>query len=154
VVAECVVDTVVLQAANAPLKASPRAGRTITSRIRLLRALQDGKLVALYSEKLLLQYREKLPKPRNDFVRAFLELLTGPGATPNWSRLTGAQQDRARKCRFPHHDLLLLQTAFRKDLQTTIFTEDGPMLKTDKCILRYFRVHVLHPQTYDHRMHA
>jgi hypothetical protein len=144
-VCRCVVDTVVLQSANASLAHEPKAGRKRRGRLRLLRTISDGMLVVLYSQRLIAEYRARVREPRNDHIRAFFELLTSERAVPNWASLTGSEHDVAlKKCRFPQEDLHVLRTAYCGD-ETTIFTEEARMLRTDRCIHREFSVHVREP---------
>lgn len=144
---ECVIDTVILQRANAPLAHQPGARSRFRHRIELLTKIRLGRLVVLYSEKLHQEYRGHVRQFRNEFVRTFFELLTSPGGRtilnwkPHWSP---GEQATARNCRFPQHDDHLLRTAIRPTA-SLIITEDAPLLTTDSCIYRNFRVHVWLP---------
>jgi predicted nucleic acid-binding protein len=142
---ECVIDTVVLQSANAPITKPPRRGSLFAKRVRLLEDVRVGNKTVLYSPRLVQEYQTKISEPRNDYVKAFLEILSDPRRSiPNWKRWTGSQQDRAHsKCRYPSHDDHLLQTAIRPN-PTMIITEEATLLSTDTCIHRYFGVHIRH----------
>ena len=149
---ECVIDTVVLQSANASLTKQPRERRYIRRRLRLLARIRNGSLVALISSRLLDEYWDKVRQPRNQFVRQFFELVTSPSPAPtrcilNWKkRWSGGEREQAyRKCRFPKEDEHVLRTAIRNHIKTTIFTEEHRMLKADECIYRHFRVHICEP---------
>jgi len=142
---ECVIDTTVLQKANAPLLHRPRERSLFRKRLQLLRQIQSGRLIALISEKLFSEYKEQLKAPRNDFVQAFFGLLQDPDRrTQNWAPWPSGRSEKARKCRYPEHDDHVLRTAIRPT-PTTVFSEDTDMLKADACIYRQFRVHIQQP---------
>jgi hypothetical protein len=142
---ECVVDTSVLQKANAPITSPTRERSKFARRIALLADIQAGRKTALYSRKLLAEYERKVAIPRNDFVRAFFEILAAPGrAIPNWPRWSGSTRAKARKCRYPHEDDHVLRTAVRPS-GATIFSEEGRMLAADACIHRELGIHILDP---------
>jgi hypothetical protein len=147
---ECVIDTMILQKANAPLTRAPRERSDFVIRLALLKRIERRDLIVLISQKVLHQYRQQIPKPRNDLIRSFFELLTAHGAGPvKWNRKrqwAGADQDKARKCRFPYHDVHLLRTAAQPQ-ESTIVTEEPRLLITDRCIHREFRVHIRHPRS-------
>jgi hypothetical protein len=142
---ECVIDTRVLQSANAPLTSPPRPGSLFTKRIQLLIDLRAGARIALRSRKLIDEYTKKVPKPRNDYVKVFFEILTDPAKSiSNWAKWTGSQRDKAHKtCRYPGHDDHLLRTAIRPN-GSTIITEEAKLIATDECIHRTFGVHIRH----------
>lgn len=140
-----VVDTGVLQKANAPLRMHPRESSKFTKRLELLSRVAHRRLSVLISPLLLAEYRRQVPEPRNDFIRAFFELLSSPGgATPNWCRWSGQVRNHARFCRFPHEDYHVLRTAIC-DTGSTILSEEDRMLITDECIHRRLGVHVIDP---------
>ena len=140
-----VVDTSVLQKANAPLNVNPGEASKFTKRLHLLSKLKEGHLRALISKKLLAEYQRQVPKPRNHYVRAFFELLYKPDrAVPNWCRWSGPVRSHACKCRFPREDSHVLRTAVC-DTGSTILSEEHRMLITDACIHRRLRVHVIDP---------
>jgi predicted nucleic acid-binding protein len=146
---ECAIDTTVLQKANAVLAHEPRARRQFRVRLVLLRRIDERELVVLISKQLKHEYDKQVSKPRNDYVRAFLELLTSnrPGRViVNWKkRWSGSDRDRAfRQCRFPPEDEHVLRTAIRGH-PSFIVTEEGRMLVTDGRIYRHFRVHIRRP---------
>lgn len=143
-VPECVIDTDVLQKANAPILSPP--GPMFRRRVALLARIRNGQLVVLMSARVLAEYGQKVREPRNDYVKLFLELASDPRrARMNWVRhWSGKYRSYVSKCRFPHHDLHLLRTAVRPN-GATIYTEEGPLLRTDQCIHRYLRVHVAEP---------
>lgn len=139
---EWVVDTCVLQKANAPITSEPRERSLFAKRIRLLLAIRNRDVVILYSRRLLQEYSEHIMSPRNDFIRAFFAILSDPdGAVLNWPRFTNADRERARKCRYPREDGHVLRTAIRPNV-STIITEAHAMLLADECIHREFRVHI------------
>ena len=143
---ECVVDTTVLQKANAPITKPVARGSKFARRLAVLRGIREGRIVALHSPRLIQEYEEHVKEPRNEFVRAFFELLNNVGratcnATYNWPPWTGAVKEKARKCRFPREDYHVLRTAIR-GTPSTIITEEERMLRTDACIYRELRVHV------------
>ena len=140
-----VVDTGVLQKANAPLGPSVRERSKFARRLDLLARLKRGSLKAMISATLLAEYRKQVPKPRNDYVRAFFELVADPRRRVlNWCRSSGQFRSHARKCRFPPEDDHVLRTAVC-DTGSTILSEERRMLVTDACIHRRLRVHVLDP---------
>lgn len=139
---ECVIDTTVLQKANAPITVPPSRRSLFVRRIGLLVDVQTGRKTVLISEKLLAEYERKLPSPRNDYIRAFFEIVLDPARRiENWAPWPGGERQKARKCRFPKHDAHVLRTAIRPDA-SVILTEDQKMLDADACIYRAFRVHI------------
>lgn len=139
---ECAIDTTVLQKANATITQRPRRSSQFVRRIRLLLDIQRGKRIPLISRQLLAEYERKVMPPRNDYLRAFFELLAEPQrCVQNWATWPSRQRQKARRCRYPQHDDHVLRTAIRPN-PTTIVTEDQQMLATDKCIYRSFRVHI------------
>ena len=144
---ECVIDTTVLQKANAPLAHQPNPQALIRSRLDLLHRIRSGQLRPLISSRLLAEYRRQVPKPRNDTVKAFLELLDDPERSRlNWhTPWSGKYREWVAKCRYPQEDVHVLRTAYTPENPTTVFGEEERMLKTDACIYRHFRVHLLDP---------
>ena len=137
-----VVDTCVLQKANAPMQAEPRVGRDIVARIGLLRKFSDGTLTPAWSAALWREYQEHVPEPgRNDFIVAFYALLAR--TSPTWTKLTGAQRSRLGQCRYPPEDKHLLQTALPGP--AAIATEEDRLLRVDRPVHQYFQVHVKLP---------
>lgn len=141
---ECVIDTCVLQKANAPLTKEPSVGSLFRRRLILLKQIADGHLTPLWSAKLMGEYRRQVKQPRNDFIRAFFELLLDrKRSIENWKhQWSGADRAAAAGCRFPRHDQHLLRTAVRGH-PTTIYTEEQVLAATDACIYQHFLVHVL-----------
>lgn len=140
---ECVVDTMILQKANAPLAHHPREGRLFMRRIALLNLISAGSIRVLISTKLLEEYRRQILSPRNEYISTFFRLLDNPDrvlwnwATP-WS---GKQRTAARSCRYPREDDHLLRTALR-DGRSEILTEEGRLLAVDACVYRKLQVHI------------
>lgn len=143
---ECVVDTNVLQKANQPITTEPARHSMFRKRLNLLDGIATGSLILLISRKLHAEYSRQVPEPRNEFVRAFLELITGaPECVWNWKKSwSGANRSGARGCRFPKEDDHVLRTAIRPQT-STIFTEEKRMLRVDACIYREFRVRIKSP---------
>jgi hypothetical protein len=140
-----VVDTGVLQKANAPLANYPREHTKFKRRLNLLSRLKQHELTVLTSKKLQAEYKRQVPKPRNDYIRAFFELLLSPGgAVLNWCRWSGSNRVHASACRFPREDYHVLRTAIHP-AGSTILSEEDRMLVTDACIHRRLRVHVIDP---------
>jgi len=140
-----VVDTGVLQKANAPIGGNLRERSKFKKRLDLLFRLKRHQLTVLISKQLLAEYERQVPKPRNDFIRAFFELLANPGgALANWCRWSGSNRSHASACRFPPEDYHVLRTAIHP-AGSTILSEEGRMLVTDACIYRRLRVHVIDP---------
>ena len=140
-----VVDTGVLQKANAPVSLEARSRSKFARRLELLVRLKRGDFRVLLSAILLAEYGRQVPKPRNDFVRAFFELLSAPGrAILNWCRWSGNIRAYARECRFPSEDKHVLRTAVCRE-GSTILSEERRMLVTDACIHRTLGVHVTDP---------
>ncbi len=142
----CVIDTTILQKANAPLLNEPRARALFRKRLQLLNDIDQRRRTVLKSDSLVKEYEDQVGRPRNDFVKAFMELILGPSGDRvhhNWkTRWSGADREKSRKCRFPREDDHVLRTAIRSDSVTTIFTEEDRMLRADECIYRAFRVHI------------
>jgi len=145
--AHLVVDTCVLQKANAKLSPAspPKEGRLFKIRVNLLKRLSAGEAKALYSKRLLAEYGRQIQEPRNEFVAAFLVLLTTGAAELNWQALSGAERENLRRCRYPPEDQHLLRTG--KGKRSTIVTEEGRLLKVDNCTHRFFGVHISEPST-------
>jgi hypothetical protein len=140
-----VIDTGVLQKANAPLDKHPGAQTKFKRRLDLLSRLRLHQLTVLVSNKLLAEYQRQVSTPRNDFIRAFFELLASPGgAVPNWCRWSGNKRGAASECRFPPEDYHVLRTAICP-AGSTILSEEHRMLVTDACIHRRLGVHVIDP---------
>lgn len=146
---ECVVDTIVLRSANAPFVTAPRGSRRIVRRVELLRRIQRGEIIVLISSRLQVEYGAQIKEPRNEFIRAFFELLVSGDmkrVRTNWcTPWTGSHRARTKKCRFPRHDLHLLRTA-ASDSHTWIATEEKRLLDTDACIYRNFNVNIVLPE--------
>lgn len=139
---ETVIDTSVLQKANAKITKPPKEKRLFAKRVRLLDEIQRGLRIVLISRALLAEYERKLPSPRNDYIKAFFELLADPQRrTENYSKWPGHLRKKARGCRYPVEDDHVLRTAIRP-APTTIVTEENRMLRADECIYRKFRVHI------------
>lgn len=139
----CVVDTCILQKANATIVDEPKLLSEFRRRLALLEGLVQGSRTVLYSAKLLKEYEEHVPEPRNDFVKLFLELVTTPGtnARPSWAGRWRAQRLQARTCRFPQHDDHLLRTA-APSAPSVVFTEEAALVAVDACIHRSLQVHL------------
>jgi len=142
-VSDCVVDTMVLQKANAPILREPREGRLFLRRISLLVNISNGTIRPIVSAKLLVEYVRNVPSPRNEYIRAFFELLDRPERVIwNWARRwSGAERGRARACRYPREDDHLLRTAVGAE-GSEILTEERRVLCTDRCVHREFGVHI------------
>ena len=139
---ECVIDTTILQKANAPLTHQPRQRSLFVRRLALLNDIARGTLTVLVSQQLLNEYQRQVPAPRNDTIKAFFALIDDPvRAIHNWAPWPGGRREHARHCRYPSEDDHVLRTAIRPD-PSTIFTEEKRMLKSDRCIYQYFRVHI------------
>ena len=147
---DCVLDTMVLQKANARLTTRPREKTQFALRVRLLQRIANGELRVLISPKLLSEYRRQVVEPRNDFVSAFLELVTDASRHRfNWAILSGTELDQTRKCRFPREDLHVLRTAVLEDERSTLFSEEKRILASARCILRHFRVAIRNPVSHE-----
>jgi len=145
---EVTLDTTVLRRANVSLEGDRAAAALLSRRLSLLRQICSKKLCVLISSRLAQEYREQLTSIQNEFVRAFLELVTTPDGTHvvmNWAaKWSGGERSRARGCRYPAEDDHVLRTAIRRQ-PTVIITEEGRMLRADACIYREFRVHIRQP---------
>ena len=143
----CVIDTIVLQSANARLTARPRPKSLFMRRVRLLEEIQAGRLIVMTSSHLLAEYERQLPDHRNDYVRAFFELALNPkkGVT-NWrTPWAGRHRQAARECRYPREDYHVLRTACREDGSSTIYTEEARQLSAHPCIRKSFQVSISAP---------
>lgn len=139
---ECAFDTTVLQKANAEITVPPPPSSVFVRRINLLLDVQEGRKTVLISRRLLVEYEQKLPSPRNDFIRAFFELLADPARRiENWVNWPGRHREKARKCRYPSEDDHVLRTAIRPN-PSVIVSEEKRMLDANSCIYRAFRVHI------------
>lgn len=144
----CVVDTMVLRKANAPLENDPREGRAFVKRLALLQSIRSGERQVLMSAALLAEYRQQVLSPRNELIQTFFSLLDDKKrCRMNWPPWPGRHRETQAKCQFPAEDTHVLRTAFVADgeKKSTIFSEEGRMLKTDACIHRHFGVHVSDP---------
>ena len=142
---ECVVDTSVLQKANALITVSPGVQSIFRKRLNLLRRIKEGELVVLISPQLQHEYKQQIKSPRNEYVKVFFDILDSRGrCIPNWEKRWSGKRDQARRCRFPAEDDHVLRTAIRPH-STTIFSEEGRMLVADRCIYRNLRVHIRRP---------
>jgi hypothetical protein len=145
---EAAIDTTVLRRANVPLVGNRAFARLLARRLALLQRIQRSEITVLLSDRLLREYREQLSTPHNEFIRAFLELVTRPDGTHvvmNWrTPWSSGDRSKARECRFPAEDDHVLRTAIRGQ-RTAIYSEEHRMLVTDACIYREFRVHVREP---------
>lgn len=142
---ECVIDTSVLQKANAPISTSPRVWSLFQKRLKLLSRIRTGDLVVLISKQLHNEYDRQVRSPRNDYVKAFFDLLDTPHRRIyNWEKHWKGKRAQSRKCRFPSEDDHVLRTAIRPH-STTIFSEEKRMLAADACIYRNLRIHIQHP---------
>ncbi len=72
---ESVIDTTVLQKANATIIKAPRERSLFVKRIELLTEIQKGTRTVLISKPLLAEYERQVKSPRNDYIKLFLELL-------------------------------------------------------------------------------
>ena len=139
-----VLDTTILQKANALLSHEPSAASLFIRRLRLLQSFVSGERTALISRRLIIEYRRQIPTPRNDFVSAFLSILARPGgAELNWDKSWSSHRESARRCRFPPEDYHVLRTAILEDYESVVFTEEDRMLRTNRCVHRRLGVHVL-----------
>jgi len=140
-----VVDTVVPQKTNESIQLPLLDGSEIAKRVSLLRRIGSGELTALISEPLLHEYRKQVRESKTDFVQAFIAIVSDPQRRVfNWAPWSGGHREKAQKCRFPAHDIHVLRTAIRPNA-SAIVTEDYPMLKSHRCILREFRVSIVSP---------
>lgn len=105
--------------------------------------IKNGTIRPIVSSKLLREYERQILSPRNEYVRAFFELLDRPERVIwNWARRwSGAQRNTARRCRYPREDDHLLRTAVRPE-ESVILTEEERVLRADDCVHREFGVHI------------
>jgi hypothetical protein len=99
------------------------------------------------SRQLLVEYRNQIREPRNDFVRAFFDLLSQEERVRwNWKqRWSGADREKARDCRFPEEDDHVLRTAILTDEKSLILSEEARMVAANGCIYKAFRVRINDP---------
>ena len=142
-----VVDTMVLQKANAPITKPPGPASEFRKRLELLKQLQRGHFTALISAQLLHEYKKQLSEPRNDYTKTFFELLADPQKRKeNYHKPWSARRrEDLAKCRFPGEDEHVLRTAFMEDNPSTIYTEEKRMLKSEACVWMRFRVQIRNP---------
>jgi hypothetical protein len=145
---EAALDTTVLRRANVPLEGTRASATLLARRLSLLQRTCRKEMCVLISTRLLHEYADQIKSAQNDFVKAFIELVTRPDGghvVLNWKTpWSGGERDRARRCRYPLEDHHVLRTAIR-DQPTTIYSEEGRMLGADACIYREFRVHITEP---------
>jgi hypothetical protein len=134
----CVLDTNVLQKANAAITTAPREGAKFVRRVNLLQKIAEGAFLVMYSRSLLNEYDRQIREPRNDYIRAFLEILSKSAET-NWHQRWRGDRDTARRCRYPQHDDHVLRTAIHAE-GSDLFSEEQGVLAARKCIQREFRV--------------
>jgi CRISPR/Cas system Type II protein with McrA/HNH and RuvC-like nuclease domain len=78
---EAALDTTILQRANVVLTGD-RAGATLMARrLCLLRRISRREIRVIISQRLLHEYSTQITVFHNDFVKAFIELLTTPDGT-------------------------------------------------------------------------
>jgi hypothetical protein len=93
------------------------------------------------SKRLLQEYREQIPEPRNDKIRTLFELISIRSDRvrfnwkPRWSR---ADREKARDCHYPREDDHVLRTAIRPHSTTTIVTEEKRMLVLQRRLLMIY----------------
>ena len=93
---EIVIDTTVLQKANAVITTQPGRRSRFARRIKLLQDLRREGTKVLFSKRLLTEYRKQVRSPRNDFVRLFFEILDdSERAIYNWAKWSGQERDKA-----------------------------------------------------------
>ncbi len=145
---EAALDTTVLQRANVVIGPTKAGAALLSRRLTLLQFICQRQLCILISKRLAHEYVRQLKTIKNDFVKAFIELVTTPDGKHvilNWkTRWSGGDRGRARGCRYPAEDDHVLRTAIRGH-PTTIYTEEGRMLNADACIYQEFRVHIKEP---------
>lgn len=145
---EAAIDTTVLRRANVTLVGGREDARRLSRRLSLLSRIRRNEIFVLISAHLIHEYREQIKFAQNDFVKAFMELVTKPDGVNvvlNWKTpWSGGDRDQARRCQFPLEDDHVLRTAIRGQ-PTTIYSEEGRMLRADACIYRRFRVHITEP---------
>ena len=139
---EVVIDTMVLQKANATITRPPGRRSRFARRLRLLERIRAEEIAVLFSKRLLTEYQRQVKSPRNDFVTLFFEILANPGrAIYNWAQLVGTGSRQSETLSFPARGLPCASHSHPPGA-TTIVTEEDRMLRTDACIYRAFRVHV------------
>ena len=138
---EIAIDTTVLVNSNQPLITVPKQGSLFQRRLLLLGQIRDGKRMVLISKRLLAEYDKQIPKPRNDFLIAFFQIIDLRKCVVNYASWTHDRRAKARKCRYPKEDDHVLRTALR-DHSTEIVSEEKRMLQSGKCIKREFRVSI------------
>ncbi|MBI2899746.1 MAG: hypothetical protein HYY17_06145 [Planctomycetes bacterium] len=143
---EAAIDTTVVQKASALIGHPPREGSQFVKRLALLEGAIAGRFAILISKKLRAEYGRQVHKPYNDWMTRFLAFLDSPGG-PIWNwrkQWSGADREKARRCRYPAEDDHVLRTAIRPS-RSEILTEELRMLQADACIYRAFRVHIRNP---------
>jgi hypothetical protein len=147
-VSEAALDTTVLQRANVLITPTRAGAALLSKRLVLLQHICRHQVCILISWRLAHEYVRQLKTIKNEFVKAFIELVTRPDGKHvilNWKTpWSGSDRGRARDCRYPAEDDHVLRTAVRGH-PTTVYTEEERMLKTDACIYQEFRVHIKEP---------
>jgi hypothetical protein len=136
----CVLDTNVLQKANATISTEPRHNSKFVRRVDLLQRVAEGTFVVMYSARLIGEYDRHIKEPRNDYVKAFLEILS-KSAERNWHGVWRSDREAARKCKYPAHDDHVLRTAIHPE-GCHLFSEENGILASAACIKSKFDVSI------------
>lgn len=145
---EVALDTTVLRRANVELEGTRAAATLMAKRLALLTRIRKGEISVLVSLRLVHEYLDQVRPSKNEYIRAFLEIVTRPDGKHvilNWKgRWSGGERARVARCRYPNEDHHVLRTAIRPD-PSVIYSEEDRMLRADKCIYREFQVHIKKP---------
>jgi hypothetical protein len=145
---EITLDTTVVFRTNVPIDGDRADAKLLSKRLEILKRIRNGQDSVLISERLLHEYVQQVVPGKNDFVRAFLEIVASPDGSRvilNWKKAwSGGERDRARKCRYPKEDDHVLRTAIR-DTATTIYSEEGRMTQAHPCVYKEFGVRITAP---------
>jgi len=107
-----VIDTEILVTCN---RTAPADDGTATdelalhnARIALLLSFANGERRAVYNQKLIVEYSDKIKARLNDAVIVFIKMLMEKGIKSPRSSLLGGEEENADRAEWPPHDRHLL----------------------------------------------
>jgi hypothetical protein len=138
---DCVVDATVIYKANGDLKGR-RAGNILDRRLTVIEQIGSGVRRLRYNQKLLAEYRQVVPSPRNDVIEIFFTALSDRAVFVGRNKLMRHQYAKAiQTCRWPSHDQHLLVAAIGGIHPSIVVTEQAHV-DCASCIQRQFAVRV------------
>lgn len=136
---DCVVDATVVYMANGDL-AGRQPGNILDRRLTVIQQIGSGARRLRYNQKLLAEYRQVVPEPRNDIIEVFFTALSERGVLVGRNKLLRHDYLKAiQTCRWPSHDQHLLAAAIGGINPSIVVTERNHVNRAD-CIRRHFAV--------------